>query len=196
MGIAAAGETASLTGEFVGDTHRGLECTQAHPLRNQYQKDPIWLWVAEGVNESSQRVEQTPLLPIGPSPTYSLRMQRPGLSQPGEHLWLRPLVLNRYTETKKKKRPNKRTVQSSRKSTTKWQRDSWPIRYTVQNTGYQDAPETHRVLQQHKKDPGSNEGPLFKIKKNTGNQQWQEGNQDSNQWFEAEGRRKHSTKTE
>ena len=31
-----------------------------------------------------------------------------------------------------------------------------PIRCTVQNIGYQDAPGTHWVLQQHKKDPGRN----------------------------------------
>ena len=29
---AAAGETPSLTGEDIGETHRGLECAQAHPL--------------------------------------------------------------------------------------------------------------------------------------------------------------------
>ena len=32
----AAGETPSLTGEFVGETHRGLERVQAHPLGNQH----------------------------------------------------------------------------------------------------------------------------------------------------------------
>ena len=31
---AAAGETPRLTGEVVGETHGGLECAQAHPLRN------------------------------------------------------------------------------------------------------------------------------------------------------------------
>ena len=42
MGVeAAAGETPSLTGEVVGETHRGLERTQAHPLGNQHQKGPI-----------------------------------------------------------------------------------------------------------------------------------------------------------
>ena len=34
------------------------------------------------------------------------------------------------------------------------------------------------------------------IKENTGNQQWWEGNWDSDQQFGAEGRNKHSTKTE
>ena len=37
---AAVGETPSLTGEFVGETHRVLECAQAHPPRNQLQKGP------------------------------------------------------------------------------------------------------------------------------------------------------------
>ena len=38
---AAAGETPSLTGEFVGETQRGLECAQAHPLGNQHQRGPV-----------------------------------------------------------------------------------------------------------------------------------------------------------
>ena len=38
---AAAEETPSLTGEFVGETHRGLERAQAYPLGNQHQRGPI-----------------------------------------------------------------------------------------------------------------------------------------------------------
>ena len=38
---AAAGETPSLTGEFVGETHRVLERAQAHLPGNQHQKGPI-----------------------------------------------------------------------------------------------------------------------------------------------------------
>ena len=45
-------------------------------------------------------------------------------------------------QEKKKKGPNKRTDQSSRNNTTKQQKDSQPIRCTVQNTGNQDS---HRV---------------------------------------------------
>ena len=37
----AVGETPSLTGEVVGETHRVLEHTQTHPLRKQLQKGPI-----------------------------------------------------------------------------------------------------------------------------------------------------------
>ena len=38
---AAAEETPSLTGEFIGETHRGLERAQTHPLGKQHQKGPI-----------------------------------------------------------------------------------------------------------------------------------------------------------
>ena len=38
---AAAGETPSLTGEFIGENHRVLEHTQTHPPGNQHQKGPI-----------------------------------------------------------------------------------------------------------------------------------------------------------
>ena len=65
---AAAGETPSLTGEFVGETYRGLKHTQPHPLGKQHQKGPIGLWIVEGVTDIPQRVEQAPLLPLGPLP--------------------------------------------------------------------------------------------------------------------------------
>ena len=42
MGVdTAEGETPRLTGEFVGETHRGLERAQAHPLGKQQEKGPI-----------------------------------------------------------------------------------------------------------------------------------------------------------
>ena len=37
----AAGETPSLTEEVIGETHRGLEHAQAHPLGKQQQRGPI-----------------------------------------------------------------------------------------------------------------------------------------------------------
>ena len=67
MGIeAAAGETTSLTGEFVGETNRVLECTQTHPPKNQHKKGPICLWVAGEVTENWQRAEQAALIPLTP----------------------------------------------------------------------------------------------------------------------------------
>ena len=86
----AAGETPSLTGEVLGETHRGLEHAQAHTLGNKHQRGPIGLRVAEGVAEVWWRVEQAPLLPLGPSPTYRVTAQRPALLRPREHLRLRP----------------------------------------------------------------------------------------------------------
>ena len=76
MGVEAlAGETPSLTGEVVGEIHRGLGHAWAHPLGNQHQRGPVWFWVAEGVTEIQQRVEQVPLLPLGPCPMYSITAQ-------------------------------------------------------------------------------------------------------------------------
>ena len=73
MGIeAAAGKSPSLTGEFVGETHRVLERAQNHLPGNQHQKGPICLWVAEEVTESWQRAEQAPLFPLGPLPDIQL----------------------------------------------------------------------------------------------------------------------------
>ena len=118
MGVeAAAGETPSLTREFIGENHRGLECAQAHPLGNQHQKGPIWLWVGERVTENQQRVEHEPLLPLSPSPRTA--SQRSEQSYPAlvDTEGSAPLC-NRCTKTKKKKNgPNDRTEQSSRKNT-------------------------------------------------------------------------------
>ena len=68
MGVEAAGEIPSLTGEFVGQTHRVLEHTQTHPSGKQHQKGPICLWVAEEVTESWQRDKQLALFPLQPLP--------------------------------------------------------------------------------------------------------------------------------
>ena len=68
MGVAAVGETPSLTGDFTGETHKVLECTQTHPPGNQHQKGPICLWVAEEVTESWLRAEQLALSLLGPLP--------------------------------------------------------------------------------------------------------------------------------
>ena len=64
----ALGETPSITGEFVGETHRVLECTQNYPPGNQNQKGPIGLWVAWEVTESQPRARQVALFPLGPLP--------------------------------------------------------------------------------------------------------------------------------
>ena len=69
MGIEeAAGETPSLTKEFVGETNRGLEYTQTYKPRNQNQKGSNFLWVAAEVTESRPRAKQVALFPLGPLP--------------------------------------------------------------------------------------------------------------------------------
>ena len=51
MGVgAAAGETPSLMGEVIGETHRGLECAQAHFTREPAPEGPS-LIVGGGVKD-------------------------------------------------------------------------------------------------------------------------------------------------
>ena len=57
MGVDVIGETSSLTGEFLGDTHRILEHTQDHPPGNQHQKGTIPLWEAGKVTVSRTRAD-------------------------------------------------------------------------------------------------------------------------------------------
>ena len=68
MEVEAAGETPSLTEQFVGETHGVLERTHTNLLGSQHQKGPICLWVVEEVTESWTRAEQVTLLPLGPLP--------------------------------------------------------------------------------------------------------------------------------
>ena len=64
MGVEAAGETPSLTGELVGEIHRVQEHTQAHPPGNQHQKGPICLWVVGEVIESWLKAKQGAMFPL------------------------------------------------------------------------------------------------------------------------------------
>ena len=66
VGVAVVKEPLGLTGEFVGETHVVLECTQHPPHQYQHQKGPICLWVAGEVAESQQRDKQAVLFPLGP----------------------------------------------------------------------------------------------------------------------------------
>ena len=53
VGIVAVGETPSLIGESIGETHRALERAQTHPFGNQHQKGPVCLWGAGEVTEDT-----------------------------------------------------------------------------------------------------------------------------------------------
>ena len=117
VGVEVAGETPSLTGKLVGETHGVIEHTQANPPRNQHQKGPICLGVKEEVTETHKRAGFHCFL-SGPSPTYKTTAQPHELPCAREHLRLHPLLCNRHSETQKCG-PNKRTDQSSRKNTTK-----------------------------------------------------------------------------
>ena len=66
VGVEAAGETPSLTGEFVGESYMVLVCTQNHLAGNQHQTSPICLWVEEEVTESWPRAEKVGLFPLRP----------------------------------------------------------------------------------------------------------------------------------
>ena len=82
-------------------------------------------------------------------------------------------IINKiYLKKKNRTNPRKRTKQN---------RDNQPIRCRVQNTGDQDVQRTHWVWQKHK---GRNGGHTkWNKEKYTGNHQWREGSQDSNEWF-------------
>ena len=66
MGVALAGETASLTDKSFGEAHRILECTQTHPPGNQHQKGYNLLVGSEG---NDRKWGESPTSGIVPSLT-------------------------------------------------------------------------------------------------------------------------------
>ena len=134
----------------------------SQPLRRDHWRDPLdprtytspptWESATEGANlivgssDSYWKLAETGASGTVPSwtppPHTASQHSKVGCPAQGEHLRLHPFLHNTQAETKKKNGPNERTDQSSRKNTTKWQRDSQPIRCTVQTTGNQDA---HRI---------------------------------------------------
>ena len=189
MGVEAAGEIPSLTGEFVGETHRILEHTQNQPPKNQHQKGPICLWVAGEVTESQSRAKQAALFPLRTLP----HIQQCGLPHPGEHLKLHPLLCNRPTETKimaqmkeRIKPPEK--IQLSDEKIAKLpdaQFKTLVIRMLTEMIEY-----GHNIEEKVK-------AMKSEIKENVqGTNSEGKENRDSNQRFGPEGRNKHSTKIE
>ena len=88
VGGVAVGETPSLTGEFVGETHRVLECTQTHPPSNQHQKGPTCLWAVEEVTESWKRAEQAAVFPLRPLHHIQHHNAATWVALPGKYLRL------------------------------------------------------------------------------------------------------------
>ena len=84
MGVAAAGETASLTGESIGGAHQVLECTQAHLPRNKHQghtlKGTIYLWKAGEVTESKSESQPSGIVPSLTPPPMQCDMGCPTLA--------------------------------------------------------------------------------------------------------------------
>ena len=107
-----------------------------------YTKLPTWepalegpnllAWVEREETENWPRAKQAALFPLRPLP----HIQPGGLPRPGEHLRLLPFY---YITGKRKMAQMKERIKAQEKNTTQQQRDSQPIRCTVQNTGNQDA---------------------------------------------------------
>ena len=94
-----AGETRSLTGQFVVETHRVLEHAQNHPSGNQHQKGPICLWVAEEGTESWLRAKPAASFPLRLLP--HIQHNNKAARVPGKYLRLHLLLRNRHAKTKK-----------------------------------------------------------------------------------------------
>ena len=68
MGVAAAGETPNLTGQYVGETHRVLGCTQTTHQGISTRRAQFACEQSREVNESLLRAEQLVLFPLRPLP--------------------------------------------------------------------------------------------------------------------------------
>ena len=77
------GETPSLTGEDIGETHRVLEHTQTHPPRSAPEQPSLFVG-SRGSTESSVELSISIVPSLTPSPIYRSTMQQRGLSLPGE----------------------------------------------------------------------------------------------------------------
>ena len=79
MGVALVGETPSLTGEFVGETHRVLECTQTHPPRNQHLKRHNLLVGSRGADRKHGKNGASGIVPsLNPSPQTAPQCNKEG----------------------------------------------------------------------------------------------------------------------
>ena len=106
------GETPSLTREFAGETQSVLECTQTHPPRNQQQRSPICIWVAEKVTESRPSARQVVWFPLGPLPHIQLHKAATWMAPPWQTPKVHPLLSNRNSKTKKKMAQMKEQIKS------------------------------------------------------------------------------------
>ena len=68
VGVAVTGETLSLRGAFVGETHGVLEHTQTHPPTQESAPEGPNLLVGSRGSESHPRAKQVALFPLRPLP--------------------------------------------------------------------------------------------------------------------------------
>ena len=131
---AAAGEIPSLTGEFVGDP-QGPRAYTSPPTRESALEGPTLL---VGSGGSDWKPEESRASTIAPSQTLPHVQHHSPVTSVTPPWWTPKAPPLKVTDTPRKKKsgPNDRTLQSSRKNTSKRGRDSQPITCTVQNTGY------------------------------------------------------------
>ena len=141
---AAVGETPSLTGEFGGETHRVPECTQAKesaPPRNQHQKGPTCLWVAEKVTENQPRAELAAQFLLGPLP--HIPCHSTAMGGRGYPTLVKTYGSAPYSVTGTPRQRNmaqmKEQIKALKRERSNEEIANLSDRCTVQNTGRQDA---------------------------------------------------------
>ena len=97
----SAGDTPSHRGECAAETHRVLQCAQAHTPRNLHQKGPSGLWKAGEGTESQPTAKPAALIPL--EPHLNLHSHNGGIRLPhlGEYLRLGPSEQSKHADTKK-----------------------------------------------------------------------------------------------
>ena len=141
---AAAGETPSLTGEVVGETDpQGPRACTSPPTRESAPEGPNLIVGSRGSDYKSVESRASTIASSQPLPHAQHHRAATSVTPPLGTPKAPPLKVTDTPRPKKKKKgPKDRTLQSSRKNTTKQQRDRQPIRCTVQTTGNQEA---HRI---------------------------------------------------
>ena len=157
--------------KWLQDTHRP---------RNHHQKGPICLWQAKEVMESGVRAKEVSKQHwslSNPPPIYRDTMHQSGLPHPDEYLRLHPLQCNRCTKTKKYV-PNERRDQSSRK---KKLSDGEIDNISDEEFKTLVIRMLTELIENGHKMKGEMKAVKVKSRKIYRNQQWREGNWDSNQ---------------
>ena len=84
VGVVAGGDTPSLTGEIIGETHRVLEHTN-QPTQESAPEGPNFLAGSGGSDKTGRERSKQHWSLLDSSPTYSVTTQQRGLPCPNEH---------------------------------------------------------------------------------------------------------------